>query len=217
MNFFAHAYLAARENQDPRFVLGSMIPDFVGMIGARLRVVNDPVIAAGIAHHHEVDAAFHGAPLFLRLMGEAQDYLEARGLATGSSMAVGHVGVELVLDGWLATHGHRHDTFRGALNTTGAAAPEWLSREHAPRWSVLRDRLVDGTLPHAYLDAEFVASRLELILCSRPRLALRSGDASTVAAWATEARDQIHAHASALLREVLARLHASRSAAHTHR
>lgn len=209
MNFFGHAYLAARENEDPRFILGSMVPDFVGMIGARLSAVNDPLIAAGIAHHHEVDAAFHGAPLFLSLMGDAQDYLEARGLTHGPCMAVGHVGVELILDGWLATHGHRHDAFCEALKAAGETALEWVNKEHAPRWAVLRHRLADGTLPHAYLDPEFIASRLELILSARPRLALHGDDASIVCTWASEAREQIHAKAEVLLQEVIGRLDAA--------
>ena len=52
-----------------------MMPDFVGMIGARLRAVEDPVITSGIAHHDEVDAAGHGAPLVLSGMGDERGEL----------------------------------------------------------------------------------------------------------------------------------------------
>ena len=211
MNFFGHAYLAARENPDPRFLLGSMMPDFVGMIGARLRAVEDPVITSGIAHHHEVDAAFHGAPLFLSLMGDAQDYLESRDLGHGPAMAVGHVGVELILDGWLATHGHRHDAFCGALKSASANTLDWEHPDHARRWDLLCQRLADGTLPRAYLEPEFIASRLQLILSARPRLALRKEDAAIVETWATEARAQLHDKAAPLMAQVLSRLHAARS------
>ncbi len=188
-----------------------MVPDFVGMIGARLKTVEDPVVASGIAHHHEVDAAFHGAPLFLSLMGDAQDYLESRELDHGPAMAVAHVGVELILDGWLATNGHNHDAFCRALESAPQTAFEWEHDDHARRWKLLRQRLGDGTLPLAYLEPEFIASRLELILSARPRLALRKEDTAIVETWATEARAQIHNEAASLVEQVLSRLDAARS------
>ncbi|MGB1699176.1 MAG: hypothetical protein ACPHRO_04420, partial [Nannocystaceae bacterium] len=213
--FFGHAYLAARERDDPRFILGSMIPDFVGMIAARVSAIRDPTVEAGVAHHHEVDTAFHGAPMFLSLMGEAQDYLEARGLAHGAAMAVGHVGVELILDGWLSGHGHRHDAFCAAISAAREDMVEWRSPDYGHRWRLLCDRLIDGTLPYAYLEPSFIASRLELILSTRPRLALRGDDRTLVEAWATHAGPRIHSHATALMVEVVDRLTAARQLAET--
>ena len=65
MNFYGHAVIAAREEPLPGYVLGAMLPDFEGMAKSRVRNVPDPATARGVACHHTVDAAFHGADAFI--------------------------------------------------------------------------------------------------------------------------------------------------------
>ena len=75
MNFFGHAVVAGWFEGDPRYVLGSMLPDFASMSGTRLNPVEQPEVAAGVALHHRTDDAFHGAPSFLHLMTFARERL----------------------------------------------------------------------------------------------------------------------------------------------
>ena len=98
MNFFGHSVLAREERDARGFLLGSMLPDFFGMVRARPLALPGGELGDGIAHHLRVDDAFHGAPTFLELVSVTSASLEARGVRRGSARAVGHVGTELVLD-----------------------------------------------------------------------------------------------------------------------
>lgn len=80
VNFFGHATLALQQSDDPRFLLGSMLPDLVSMAGVRIAEAHDPVLAAGIALHHATDARFHGAPPFTELCHSANEQLQAAGV-----------------------------------------------------------------------------------------------------------------------------------------
>ena len=216
MNFFGHAVLAHERDagEDPRFVLGAMFPDFCSMARLRLQEVSDPVVAEGVAFHHVTDDAFHGAPLFLQLMHDAQERLEEAGVSYGPALAVGHVGVELLLDGWLAARiAEREGPRRGAIGSFRAAleAPagsmRWRDGEQSEaRWRTLRERLRDSPLPEAYGDPAFVADRMVFILKGRPRLALDEHGAREVARWAPEGARAVAAHADALLEQVRGRL-----------
>src|SRR5690349_22770486 len=99
VNFFGHAVMAALENDAPAFVLGAMLPDLSSMAGARIERVHDETVAAGVAHHHRIDHAFHACAPFVRLCSSALETLEARGVSRAAARAVGHVGSELLLDG----------------------------------------------------------------------------------------------------------------------
>src|SRR5262245_48694449 len=92
MNFFGHAAVAQREREEPRFVLGAMLPDFCGMAGVRMSPPEDAALAEGVALHHATDRAFHAAPVFVSLCASALAQLEADGVARASARAVGHVG-----------------------------------------------------------------------------------------------------------------------------
>lgn len=217
MNFFGHAVLARRHEgefgDDPRFVLGSMLPDFCSMARLRYEQASDPALASGVSFHHRTDDAFHGAPLFQKLMHDAQEELEAAGVAYGPALAVGHVGVELLLDGWLATQGPEGPQaarrFRDAL-TVDHGPIEWRDGEHSEaRWQTLRARLRDSPLPGAYADPAFVADRMVVILKHRPRLALDPRGAQLVARWAPEAQAKVAEAAPALMHEVVTRLEAA--------
>ncbi|MEZ4252541.1 MAG: hypothetical protein R3B99_30390 [Polyangiales bacterium] len=79
MNFYAHCHLARLDGADAAFALGSMLPDFAGMSGARLVRVDHPEVALGVTHHHVVDGIFHAAPTFVRLCQESSVRLDAAG------------------------------------------------------------------------------------------------------------------------------------------
>ena len=115
MNFFGHACLAAAENGDARFVLGAMLPDLAPMAGVRIRSIDDTSLAAGHAHHVATDVAFHGAAEFTGWAAEASRALQAAGVRRGPARGVAHVGIELLLDGWLAHTRGVPSVYRDAL------------------------------------------------------------------------------------------------------
>jgi acyl carrier protein phosphodiesterase len=212
MNFFAHAVVAARRCEDPSWLLGSMLPDFVSMAGLRLTAVLDaPALERGVAFHHASDDAFHGAPLFVELMEDAREALEREGLDSGPAMAIAHVGVELLLDGVLVTRQGVAPSFRAAIHAASDAAPRLRFAGLAPelgeaRWRQLCARLDGAPLPERYAEPAFVADRLIFILARRPRLAVPAADHHLVFAWAERALPQVSARADALFEQVEARL-----------
>ncbi len=212
MNFFSHAVIAARRSEDPRWILGSMLPDFVSMAGLRLESVHgDAPLERGIAFHHASDDAFHGAPLFIELMERAREELEADGLDDGPAMAIGHVGVELLLDGHLVAQHGVTSSYRYAMSEAAGVAVllrfAGVELEHGrARWRRLCERLESAPVPELYAEPAFVADRLIWILSSRPRLAVPFGCEPLIYDWARRAAPQVAAHASALFAEVEARL-----------
>ena len=110
MNYFAHAY---RFLDDPYFVAGLGVPDWLSVVDRRVRVRiknarpfeddSDRVtasIARGIVRHIEDDARFHGtrafAELSLELTGMARRELKADSGFRPSFL--GHLLVEVLLD-----------------------------------------------------------------------------------------------------------------------
>lgn len=203
MNFFAHAMIAHRRRDDPRFVLGAMLPDLASMASLRIPATRDPELAAGIALHHETDRSFHGCEPFRALCESALTQLEAAGVSRGAARAVGHVGSELLLDGILsyeratraayarALDAGLSDSLAADLGFPGGPGPERLRELLA--W------LADGPLPEGYRDVDFVGERLTRILARRPRLALRPADQPIVRQWLRWAAPQVERDASAML------------------
>lgn len=169
MNFYGHAVLAAEQSRKPRFVLGAMLPDLVGMAGLRLPPLLDPELQSGVDHHHLIDGLFHRAPPFIELVTRTFSQLCDLGLPRGPARAVAHVGVELLLDGWLSTDDSGVQAYHAALAITPhlpdlrrAADPLALER--------LSSRLQQAPIPHGYSEPRFVAERLSHMLQHRPRL-----------------------------------------------
>lgn len=219
MNFFAHATLAARRSDQPSWIVGSMAPDFASMAGMRLRAVEgDEALAEGVNFHHRSDDAFHGAPIFLELMDAAREELEARGLGFGPAAAIGHVGVELLLDGHLVERlGGVPDSYAAAVASAAALDEHLLFHKLDPadgrrRWRNLCTRLQTAPLPDGYQAPEFVAERLIRILARRPRLAVPDDSHALVFEWAERARGTVAGRASALIDQVEARLAAAAGA-----
>jgi hypothetical protein len=207
VNFFGHATLAARRSNDPRFVLGAMLPDLVSMAGVRIAEAKDPVLAAGIALHHETDARFHGAPIFTELCRSANEELQAAGVGRATARAVGHVGSELLLDGILSydmiargayerslAHSVR-EPMEHALTLRGEATTQQLQ--------ALLERLHRAPLPEGYREPSFVLDRLQTILARRPRLAFRSGDLEPTQRWLERALAELQRHGTAWIDALL--------------
>lgn len=212
MNFFSHAVVAARRSEDPRWILGSMLPDFVSMAGLRLASVHgDRPLERGVAFHHACDDAFHGAPLFIELMERAREELERDGLDSGPAMAIGHVGVELLLDGHLVARDGVSKTYRYAMDEAADVAVllrfDGITPEQGEaRWRQLCQRLVSAPVPQRYTEPAFVADRLIFILATRPRLAVPFGREPLVFDWAHRAAPKVAASAEALFEQVESRL-----------
>ena len=183
MNFFSHAVVASSRSEDPRYVLGSMLPDFVSMAGLRLEQVSgDAPLERGVAFHHQSDDAFHGAPLFVDLMEEAREELEHEGMDSGPAMAIGHVGVELLLDGHLVEE-------RGVIRVYRDAVEEAAH--------------VDVLLRFAGLDAAQGSARWRKLA---ERLAVPFGQEGLVHSWARRAAPKVSAAAPRLFAQVEHRL-----------
>ena len=206
MNFFSHAVVASWQSREPSFVLGAMLPDLLGMIGIRLSHARDPDLQRGIALHHATDSAFHAAPVFTSLCGEAIARLTQAGVERGTARAVGHVGIELLLDGALSESQPARAVYaaalefanRGPLTELMSVTPD----AGLARLSSGLRRLAGAPIPEAYREPDVVADRLRVILAGRPRLAMREQDLEPVRSWAHATRPLVAGRSQELLAQV---------------
>ena len=210
MNFFGHTVLAVKRRKDPAFVLGSMLPDFATMIRARPPHTEHVDIDSGMQFHWRTDEVFHRSPAFLALTRQAVVWLSARGVRSGSALAVAHVGVEVLLDAALSDDEGAQHAYRAALE---GAAPddlgryvEWASDEQRDRFTTLRGRLLARGAVTADIAPDTVAERLRSALADRPRLSLDDTSVQTVRDWARTARADVSAQAAPLIKEIAALL-----------
>src|SRR5262249_28657560 len=149
VNWYAHAVLAERISPDPGCVLGAMLPDLAAIVGVRALVPDAGPLAFGMRLHASADAAFHAAPEFVARVAAGRAALEAEGLARGGAWGAAHVGVELLLDGWLAQRTPPSPTFAAALALAARLADDARLFRPAPdaaRWRLLCERLQEGEL-----------------------------------------------------------------------
>ncbi len=202
MNFLGHAAAARWTSDDPRFVLGAMLPDFAHMGGVRRIAPIDEVAIAGVAFHHRTDEAFHGAPSFVRLTHEGTDALQAAGVGRGPALALGHLAIELLLDAVLA----EDDALVAAYQRALAVELELAEPEHHRIITGVRARLAEAGAPRWYAELDELAPRLERILARRPRLALAPSDRAPLRRWLDDAHAAVERSASALMAELDVRL-----------
>ncbi len=204
MNFFGHAVIASRRSASAGFVLGAMLPDFATMLGARVPVVTNADMERGVAFHHATDKAFHEAPTFRALQSEARAALRARGLPRPGALAVGHIGVEMLLDRVLAEDTRGVAAYLAALQSgpSFGAYIAWKAGELGQRFEELCSILAARGVSAGDGDARTTAFRVASALASRPRLRLDAGGERIVESWANEAQLDIAAAAPALLSEV---------------
>jgi hypothetical protein len=211
MNFFGHAAVATDFERDPAFILGSMLPDFCSMLAARPPVLEDARLVAGVRLHHATDLVFHDLEAFQRLSREAHRSLLARGLGRGSSRAVAHIGVELMIDDVLAERQVLQSAYISALEisrdheVTRAIGFDENERE---RFSFLMQRLLERGVV-ANPPASLLAERLRRALAMRPRLAFSADEAPLVEEWIVQAQPDVVASVPALTEALLDQLHRS--------
>ena len=215
VNFIGHATVALWARTDPGFVLGSMLPDFATMAGARLRTsaaepgvtsAQPDAIVAGVAFHHHTDEVFHALPTFTRLSQLALEELSARGLARGPARAVGHIGVEMLADGEFVRSVAVAGAYVDALAHGEDARALFRTPADAERYERLRLRLLSYGPPHDYRQLDSVASRLVHVLRARPRLALDEEARSLVRTYLPALQEHVVEGLPTLLAELRAAL-----------
>jgi len=202
MNFFGHAWLASQRRPDSAFVFGAMLPDLAAMVRLRVEHVAHAVAADGRRFHLATDAAFHRSERFGMLVSSSTRALREAGLRPGPARAIGHVGVELLFDGWLAERHGVPALYDAALALGPALLPavSFRSRADAAPLETLCVRIRGASLPpEAWCEPERLAARLARILAVRPRLALEARELPAVRGWAARARGGVAREAPALL------------------
>ena len=177
MNFFGHCAVATWFSTDRAAAhgFGSMVPDFAAMTRAKLAqpATTDAAVAEGIALHHRTDAAFHSLPVVLGLMRELGERLAAYGCARGPARATGHIGIELLLDGELASDPSNAHAYISALATESNVLC-WDATDDVDgvaAMAQLHGRLLAFGVPHDLQRTESIVHRLQRMLHDRPRLA----------------------------------------------
>jgi hypothetical protein len=205
MNFFGHAWLAAKRHDAPAFVFGAMLPDLAGMLRLRVETVRDRSLEEGRRFHLATDAAFHRLPAFGRLNRASTRALREAGLRSGPARAVAHVGLELLLDGWIAECHGTPALYQPALSQGPSLLRSVVFRgrqDPAPLADLCR-RIAGARLPpEDWCAPERLAARLVRILAPRPRLALVASELPALRIWAAESRAAVAAEAPRLLEEL---------------
>lgn len=199
MNFFGHAAVASWQSPAPGVVLGAMLPDFATMIRARLGDAADEDVAAGIAHHHATDAAFHGLPVVLGLMRELDQRLAALECARGPRRAVAHIGVELLLDGVLVEETAYRDAYAAGL-AVDPSGVRWRDDDAVPRFDTLLARLRSYGAPEDLRRPHAITQRLQRILGHRPLLAPSSADLAAIDKALAAFKSRVDVAADTILR-----------------
>jgi hypothetical protein len=207
VNFFGHAAIASQQAVDsPGLVLGAMLPDFATMTGARIAELNHPDLRAGVELHHRTDRVFHATSHFVALCRKATRTLLERGIGRGHAHAVGHVAVELLLDGCLVEQQEARKAYEAAIRSGSDRGLgrwiRWRDEEGGARWRALRAKLERHGPPDDYRDPSVVASRVERVLRPRRRLALDARKLQVAARYLPELQRSVRAHAAPLMTEL---------------
>lgn len=203
MNYFGHAAIATWCGVAPAAVLGSMLPDFASMCGARLGEQPDAVVAAGIALHHRTDKVFHTLAPVAAVMRELEARLAELGCARGPQLATGHVGVELLLDGVLVEDPASCAGYLAAIASDATVG--WVEGGDA-RYRLLLDRLRGYGVPDDLKTVDGVMHRLRRVLGARPRLAPNDKDLVAMQRALEEAQPRIVVAADTIMRAMKAGL-----------
>ncbi|HEX5101820.1 MAG TPA: hypothetical protein VFV94_20060, partial [Polyangiaceae bacterium] len=152
--------------------------------------------------------AFHELSAFRSFVSEATAWLDAEGVRRGTSRAVAHVGVELLLDAALADGDAACTFYLAALGV--ARAPELLERaEFLPHertsLSGLASTLEARGVSRAP-DTTLVVGRLERALSVRPRLRIEPSDVARVSAWVELFRDRVLSSTPEIVNELTSAL-----------
>jgi len=200
LNFFGHAVVAGWQDNRAGHLLGSMLPDFEAMLGVALIEVRDPDIQRGIDLHHRTDEAFHRAPAFLAFCAHALGELTAAGVRRGTARAVGHIGSEMFLDGWLARTQSHIDDYLAALDVEMDGLLGWQDGGHA--FLKLHTRLKLWGAPLDYAEPSFVGERVTDALRRRPALEVLEEQSCLVLEFLPSLQEMVERGAPELLNEL---------------
>ena len=200
MNFFGHAVVASwyPHPAPGAHALGAMLPDFQTMAGARARAVDDAAIADGVALHHRTDAAFHRLAPFVALTRDVEARLAAAGVSRGPMRAVGHVGVELLLDGALLADPGGRAAYAAAL-AYPIAAIRWRDAGDDARFAALHARLAAHGVPDDLARPEAVAARVLRMIAHRPLLRPTPAEADAIRATLAAAAPRVRVAAATIV------------------
>ncbi len=208
MNFFGHAIVASKMRETSAgLVLGAMLPDFCAMVRARTTVFYDSTVQRGVALHHDTDAAFHGARDFVELASKTTAACEARGVSRGGARAVGHIGVELLLDATLLPDLAGEALYFNAMKLASSERfADFEVDEHARVIAQLTRRIASYGSPSTHSSPANVADRLVRILTDRPRLRLDAHGGAMAREALEEIEPELRLRAPHLMRDVVAGL-----------
>ena len=208
MNFVGHALVASFVRQDGPFVVGSMLPDFARMAGTRIQRVEDPAVEAGVRLHHATDDVFHGQSAFIDLQIATRQALTARGVPRPPALAVGHVGVELLLDGALLQDESLATLYLQSLEHAAdvGRAVTWRAADGSESYRRLCEQLLVRGAPHVYRDPSMVAEIMRRILQHSDVLCMDVDHVPLVADSLAEVMPLVHAAADNLVQAVRAGL-----------
>jgi hypothetical protein len=203
VNFIGHAQVALWTSTDPAYVLGSMLPDFFGMAGLRIaRIGEESSLGRGIALHHRTDDIFHASDAFVSLTQLTMDALIREGLPRGPARAVGHVGIELLIDGEILHTAEVADAYSVAIAHSELARGLLPGIPERQRWMAFEQRLRAHGVPYDYRNTDAVAGRLVQIFAERPRLALSAESERIVRSVLPRVQHRVRERMTELMSEI---------------
>ena len=197
MNFVAHAVIAEALGCSPLEVFGSMVPDLANMVSVMTGVrsapgLPDSELKLGSKVHIATDEAFHHHPTFVALTRVAASAMDGR---RHVNTAAAHVGIELMIDGFLLSESRAHP-YPAALD---AATPFCLGP-----WAELMAYLVDDNPTRHYRSVQGCADRTWRILGGRRVLAQGRPTVESLTAGLNEVAVEVQGAIDQLLHEVAA-------------
>ncbi len=204
MNYFGHAALALETSSDPKFVLGSMLPDLASMLRMPCPSSLDEVVSSGLAFHHLTDAVFHQTETFSRLNQEALRVLRDLGMRRGPARATAHIGTEMLLDALLTTRASYGEGYVAALSSAPLVPLVWCDDVTRASFTVLAAHLEERGVEAHRADPDRLVFRLGRALEGRARLEPDAAELPMIARFGEVFAERVAAQADELLGEVRA-------------
>lgn len=210
MNYLSHGY---RFVDDPYFVAGTALPDWMSVLDRRNRARSQAAsaltespdlelaaMARGVMQHHEDDRWFHQSESFARL--STSFAVELRGLLTEGHQAgfLGHIAVELLLDAVLIEDvPERLEAYYNALSQLDPRVVQDAANRLLPRpverLSLLVPRFIEERFLADYADNQLLWRRLNHVM---RRVGLEPLP-TPIIDWLESARQRVRDSADSLL------------------
>lgn len=194
-------------------LFGAALPDFAAM--GRFRLARRPLdrwLALGVEAHHRTDDAFHHHPWFTDHSGRLRAGLETLGLGRGPARAIGHVGIELLLDGELIERRpalqRTTDSVLSLADNRNLGVYEIVPPEQQAGWREHLARIADWRVAHDHHHPAMVAERLYRVLSRRPRLSFERAQVPAVTEALTGQLDSIGTGINQMVADVVSRVSA---------